>query len=42
MSLRFHLVVSDMDPGNDKVLVQEHGCKDVGANKFFCFVDLNI
>ena len=21
--------------------VQERGCKDVGANKFFCFVDLN-
>ena len=20
---------------------EERGCKDVGANKFFCFVDLN-
>ena len=38
MSLRFHLLVSDVDPGND---VQERECKDVGANKFFSFVDLN-
>ena len=40
MSLRFHLVVSDVD-GDEDFYVQERGCKDVGANKFFCFVDLN-
>ena len=27
--------------GTIRFYVQERGCKDVGANKFFCFVDLN-
>ena len=27
--------------GTIRFYVQEHGCKDVGANKFFCFVGLN-
>ena len=41
MSLRFHLVAFDVDPGTMRFYVQERECKDVGANKFFCFVDLN-
>ena len=28
MSLRFHLFVSDVDPGNEDFYVQEGGCKD--------------
>ena len=41
MSLRFHVVVSDVDPGNQYFM-----CKSVGAKmwvhiSFFVFVDLN-
>ena len=36
VSLKFNLVVSDVDPGNEDFM-----CKSVGANKFFCFVNLN-
>ena len=36
MSLIFHLVVSDIDPGNENFM-----CKSVGANKLFYFVVLN-
>ena len=42
VSLRFHLVLSDVDSGNEDFMCKSvRGCKDVGANKFFCFVDLN-
>ena len=27
--------------GTIRFYVQERGCKDVGANKFFCIVELN-
>ena len=41
VSLRFHVVVSDVDPGNQYFM-----CKSVGAKmwvhiSFFVFVDLN-